>query len=500
MRQSRDPAVVTITVVTGENSPPFFEKDQYEVKIDENQPYGAYVFLAPIESFSVVRFSISAGDEEGSFDINPSTGAIFVKGALDFERKPVYKLQVEAINSIGLFAHTIVKVILLDVNDNHPHFDRNHFVGYVSEGVPQGTVILSASDEMQILRVTVSDQDSGINGRVRFEILDEDAKKNFSIDANTGSLRTNSVLDYETAPYIVFKVSAHDLGSPSLFALTDAVVNITIKDKNDCEPRFELPAYSVTLHQPTFDGVIVAQPKAYDCDGPSMTQLRYSIVSSDADDNLFSIHPTTGVITAAASRSMRRTYSLTVQVVDNSIDYLSSLVTVHITVEEALGNFLLKQTVYNATVMENRTDAQTVAHLVASEKYRRSTKLFRLRNYIDMFSIGLSNGVLKTKEGHVFDREKRLTYFLQVEMRVVGVSERALALVQVTVADVNDNAPEFVRLPYRFGVKAGSPKSTLIGKVSKFLSFLSNKSCTLKFCHNFLRYGFIFNFELYEHS
>ncbi|XP_063710939.1 protocadherin Fat 1-like isoform X6 [Symsagittifera roscoffensis] len=465
-RRSEEPAIVTITVVTGEHSPPLFQKSEYEVSIKENQPFSSFVFLVPVICHSTVRFAIVGGDPDEMFDINPSTGAISVKQNLDFEVKRSYKLEIEATNAAGLKAYTFVKISLIDVNDNHPKFERTFFHGTVSEGIPEGSVILSSQEQTKILLVKALDKDSGNNGRIKFEILDEQAKKNFTIDANTGSLRTKTVLDFEEKQFFTFKVSAHNLGNPPLFTLSDAIVNITITDKNDCPPKFELPAYSVVLYQPTFDGVIVAQPKAVDRDSPAMTKFEYSIVNSNADDNLFTINPETGVITASASRSMRRSYSLTVQVLDFPVEPLSALVTVHVTVQEALGNYLLQKSHYNATIKENTTIIQSVTRLLVKEKYEKNTKLFRLRNNVDLFSIGLSNGLISTKDGKIFDREKKSSYFLQVEMRMIGVTHRALILVQVKVLDVNDNKPEFVRLPYRFGVKAGSPKSTLIGQVT----------------------------------
>lgn len=63
--------------------------------------------------------SVSAGNEDGKFDINPSTGRIFTNGTLDFETRTSYTLKVQL--SDGDRTVTEDVVINVDpVNDNYP--------------------------------------------------------------------------------------------------------------------------------------------------------------------------------------------------------------------------------------------------------------------------------------------------------------------------------------------------------------------------------------------
>ena len=117
---------------------------------------------------------------------------------------------------------------------------------------------------------------------------------------------------------------------------------------------------------------------------------------------------------------------------------------------------------------------QQVGSIQVKRDYVDKVKLFRLRNHQDSFTVSLYEGRVKTKSGKVFDREEKEEYFIQIEMRVIGEAAIALVLLEVTVEDLNDNAPQFVKLPYRFGVKVGSPPSTFIGQVSLTLVQITN--------------------------
>lgn len=101
-----------------------------------------------------------------------------IKNSPDFESKNQYSLLIEAADSgsppKAAYAH--VTVIIEDVNDHRPLFNKSEYHFNVSEGAPVRGSIGS---------VYAVDRDSGPRGRVVYTIKGGD-RSAFTIDGNTG--------------------------------------------------------------------------------------------------------------------------------------------------------------------------------------------------------------------------------------------------------------------------------------------------------------------------
>ena len=96
---------------------------------------------------SRVRYAVTGQfADDGTFIINPHTGEVFVTRALDRDAprgRPVWNFNVlahdEAVDGVGgsvqpsLTGYAEVRVVLRDINDNPPVFDRSRLVGKVAE-------------------------------------------------------------------------------------------------------------------------------------------------------------------------------------------------------------------------------------------------------------------------------------------------------------------------------------------------------------------------------
>jgi protocadherin Fat 1/2/3 len=162
------------------------------------------------------------------------------------------------------------------VNDNQPRFDKTHFNGYISESAFVGSLVLTENNFSPLV-IRATDADSGVNSLLSYQILEDRAKKFFSIDESTGALRTITSLDYEEQKRFRFKVRVSDRGSPSLSSDSLATISIDVLDENDCPPAFDKKAYAVILLLPTFNDVLVAQVNATDPDTANKTHLRSTI-------------------------------------------------------------------------------------------------------------------------------------------------------------------------------------------------------------------------------
>lgn len=118
-------ANVRIVVQDVNDLPPVFPQDIYSVRINESLPLDALVIRVRAEDGDTlanadVEYTLVP---EGVFGIDPTTGAVFVAGVLDFDTSPVeYSLNVTARNTVPPYFEDSATLIitLLDVNDFPP--------------------------------------------------------------------------------------------------------------------------------------------------------------------------------------------------------------------------------------------------------------------------------------------------------------------------------------------------------------------------------------------
>ena len=81
-----------------------------------------------------------------------------------------------------------------------------------------------------------TDEDLGINSKLRYSILTGNSKSYFTVDANTGQLSTTQSLDYETDQIFTLLVQVYDLDGNTSYGESfhdNAVVYISVKVFND---------------------------------------------------------------------------------------------------------------------------------------------------------------------------------------------------------------------------------------------------------------------------
>ncbi|XP_041359153.1 protocadherin Fat 1-like isoform X2 [Gigantopelta aegis] len=450
---------VKIHVTMSNNAPPKFWKMERTAELRENQPPGVVVIAIHATSQSSIVYDISAGNDKGYFSINPNSGVISTKQVVDYETDQLFNLTITATNIVGAETTSHVTVHILDENDNHPRFHQRVYLGNISEAAPPNSMILSQTGSPLVIKG--SDEDSGTNALLTYEITDPEVKEVFTIDPGTGAIRTKLSLDHEKTRQYNFSVQVTDLGKPRLRAETPAVVIITVTDVNDSPPQFSNHTYRTRVLLPTYKDVAVIHLHAHDADSSSDDLLTYSIVGGNAG-NKFALNPQTGVMFVRKETGMASRYELKVQVSDGKFD---STATVIISVQQTVDSGLrFTKKVYLASVQENMsmikrlTVVQTVGHKL-NERLR-----FALLNNKDEFSIGHSSGALKTK-GIPFNREMQDNY--TVVVRVTNSRGRlAHVVVMVTVLDENDNAPMFVNQPYHSVVSFDAAEGEIVKRVT----------------------------------
>ena len=404
---------VHILLTMADSAPPRFLEPHYATEVYENLARGHFVIHVEARSQSSLFYEISSGNQDGVFRINPSTGIIMTQQNLDFEKTRVYNLIVQVSNMVGAKTSVGTDIHVLDINDNSPLFKKNYFEGNISESAPVGSLVLTDNTTPLVIKAT--DEDSGLNSLLMYEILGDQASKYFTIDSSTGALRTILNLDFETHSVFEFNVRVSDMGKPRLSAETTAFVKLYVKDENDSPPRFSNKVYDETLLLPTFKNVSVVQVNASDPDIEIVSTLQYSIAGGNLGD-LFGLDERTGRIFVNRPDEIEGNprYSLDLMVSDGKFTDLCRL-NIDIRKSENSG-LAFSKSKYYATVLENSTKSDVILVVNVLGSALNENLEFSILNPTDLFNIGRTSGALSTT-GKVFDREKQENYELILEVR-----------------------------------------------------------------------------------
>ncbi|XP_069749533.1 protocadherin-19 isoform X2 [Narcine bancroftii] len=307
-------AQLSIKVIDSNDNYPVFEQTAYTVNVLENAPVNTLVIdlnaSDPDEGTNgeiVYSFNSYVSDKTRQlFKLDPRTGAITVKGNIDYEEGSIYEIDVQAkdLGPNSIPAHCKVTVNVVDVNDNVPIitlFSVNSETVEVSEAAPPGYVIGL---------VRVSDLDSGANGRVQCKLLGDVPFKLQEYESFY-TILVDGRLDREERDLYNLTILAKDGGSPSLQSTKSFTVRIT--DENDNPPHFTKPFYQVSVRENNTPGSHLLSVSARDVDLGLNGSVSYQIMPSQVKDmpvfTYVSINPTSGDVYALRSFNYEQTRS-----------------------------------------------------------------------------------------------------------------------------------------------------------------------------------------------
>ena len=277
------------------------------------------------------RYSISEGNEDGKFIIDPNTAKITSTGPLDREVKSAYRLRVLAqdVTNRCRKGRTDVVVVVKDINDNTPEFERSSYQGTILEGRPSGTSVAA---------VKATDKDAGDNAKITYSITAGDTQRHFRIDAQ-GKVTTAAVLDFEVKSSYRLTITAKDGGQPDRSAAT--VLNIVVQNRNE-PPEFTTTCakkntcvMKVKENQPASTRVGFELLATDPDNDPNCKPLKYKIKTEQSQTNVFKITNTGQISTVRElDREARDQYVVLVTVEDCSRPALRVQTRVKIAVED----------------------------------------------------------------------------------------------------------------------------------------------------------------------
>ena len=207
------------------------------------------------EEAGPVKYAFAGDDkvEEDLFEIEETTGTIRVMKSLDRETSDRHVLRVVATDTGGMSSTATVHVSVSDVNDQTPAF----------VGAPYSFRVKEGDADAVVGAVTAKDADVGSNAVVSYAVNDD----KFSVDADSGEIRTKAELDFEQQAVHYVVVTATDgVGSST------ATVTVLVQDAPDEDPMFLVGSYEATVPEDAVTGTEVVRVEAFDQDSePSIT-------------------------------------------------------------------------------------------------------------------------------------------------------------------------------------------------------------------------------------
>ncbi|XP_053366677.1 protocadherin alpha-3-like [Clarias gariepinus] len=334
---------IIVSVTDVNDNTPVFTQEIYTVTLNENVPIGTIIASVNASDADdglngeieyTLRRSSNAND---LFQLDSVTGVIRVRGNIDYEENEVYRLNVQATDKgqppMTVDCRVVIKVI--DANDNKPEIHITSLSSKVLEDSKRGTVIAL---------VSVTDKDSGVNGKVICSLSNHTPfELKASVQDNIFSLVTKDGLDRELVSYYDITIKATDLGQPPQSC--EKYLKVLIGDVNDNSPEFPHNPLELYLLENNSPGELIFSVSATDRDFDENAVVTYSIIRKDGIQNdmtsFMNINAESGQIRALTSFDFEKvkTFHFHVLAIDSGTPSLSSNVTVNVFILDQNDNF-----------------------------------------------------------------------------------------------------------------------------------------------------------------
>ncbi|XP_043112822.1 protocadherin alpha-3-like isoform X3 [Puntigrus tetrazona] len=327
---------IIVDVLDVNDNMPVFTQDVYSVTLRENVPVGTTVIQVNATDMDDgpngdVFYSFGKDIDNkltNLFDLNPRTGEMTVIGPIDFEKMNNFEIDIQASDkgSVPLTSDKSITIKIIDVNDNVPEIEVTSFSSAVPEDSKIGTTVAL---------ISVSDLDSGVNGKVLCYITEEvPFRLTASSQDNIYALVTASSLDRESVPRYEITLVAKDAGQPPLSSVK--TITVQISDVNDNSPAFSLSPYAFYVMENNIPGKSLFSVVASDRDLDENAVVHYNIWRDPGEENKYTsfinINSENGEIYALKSFDFEtvKTFQFHVLATDSGAPSLSSNVTVNV--------------------------------------------------------------------------------------------------------------------------------------------------------------------------
>ncbi|XP_020484817.2 protocadherin-7b isoform X3 [Labrus bergylta] len=403
---------------------------------------------------------------------------LIIKGALDREQRDSYELtlRVRDGGDPPRSSQAILRVMITDVNDNSPRFEKSVYEADLPENSSPGA---------PILQLKAADADVGVNGQIEyvFGAATESVRRLLRLDESTGWLSVLHRIDREEVSQLRFTVMARDRGQPP--KMDKATVVLNIKDENDNVPAIEIRKIGRIFLKDGIanvaEDVVVDTPIAL-VQVSDRDQGENGIVTCTVvGDVPFQLKPASEMegeqnkkkyflhTSAPLDYEATQEYNVVIVAVDSGSPSLASNNSLIVKVGDTNDNPpVFSQNVVEVSFLENNPPGERVTTVAAidADSGKNAELAYSLDSSVNgLFSIDTDSGDIRVNT--VLDREQTERYEFKVIAKDKGINTlQGSATVVVLVADKNDNAPKFMQDVFTFYVKENLEPNSPVGMVT----------------------------------
>ncbi|KAM4750324.1 protocadherin-23 isoform 2-T3 [Anableps anableps] len=424
---------------------PIFEQDVYTVSIPEDAPQGSSLIQIKAQDAdegvnSDIRYSILKSQQNGLIGIDPNSGLVTTAAGLDRETQMAvwFLVLAEDGGEPSLSSTATVTVLVEDVNDNEPVFQQQLYNVSIPEHMDIGSCFL---------RVVATDADSPEFAALFYSLSDgfDNQEKHplFQINPHTGELCVSQDIDRDNGPSVHdFLIKAEDPGGLS----AQTYVHIEIQDLNDNPPVFSPEEYTVSVSSHASPGTEIVNVVATDRDSGWFGQITYKIHPGDTS-SLFTLDKQTGMLFLNSSLTHLGAASMKLLITAQDEGGLPSArpaeVTINV-VQSAQAPAVFQRSRYTFTVPEDAAVGTSVGTVEASNPTDAAESVSYRISSGDLhswFSVHPKTGVINTIKPLDHESQPYALLFLQSYTDTSPIY--STTQVNITITDINDNAPVF---------------------------------------------------------
>ncbi|KAF7664411.1 hypothetical protein LDENG_00178890 [Lucifuga dentata] len=485
----RSTATVTVKIMDTNDNSPVFPKDTYRIQVPEHSPVGTIIANITAEDPDTmdegkITYRLLPDSILNYFDVEPNTGSVYVKNEslIDREVRSLYSATLQARDKDDKPGSTVLEITLTDINDKEPVFNRDSYLVFVKEG-EQVELPIEATD---------ADDPDTENSQIVYGIMPSRYSKNFTIDPNSGMLRNNSELDLEAVDpklegKIELTITATDKGIPALSSNVTVIINV--EDVNDHGPEFNQSSYKFYVKEGQ-KGAYVGSVYAKDQDQTMIfNRISFSIIDGSFGSFIIRTFPEEwgyrGNIAVDQGieldyESVHKNFMLEVEASD--LEQKKAVVMVEVEVVDVNDERPEFKPSKPVTVKENTTITGAIGRFTGVDKDGNHSLVYELESLqcrcngtkwtpCDWFILEPSGEIMVNTEQTVdYELCDQALMKAQVVDKFTEKGENSSVTpgeIVINIEDINDNAPEFIRLDTVFVVVAESAnKGTSVARVS----------------------------------
>uniref|UniRef100_K7FGK9 Protocadherin 12 n=1 Tax=Pelodiscus sinensis TaxID=13735 RepID=K7FGK9_PELSI len=441
---------VVIEVLDINDHAPLFPKPKLELEISESASLRTRIPLdraldPDIGSNALCSYSLSPSNHFALDVISGSDGTkhaeLVVIKEVDRELHSCFDLVLTAFDhgEPPKSGTTLLRVIVLDSNDNSPVFAESSLTVEIWEDVLPGTILIN---------LTATDPDQGPNGEIEYSLSKHaplEVVNMFSIDTKTGSVVVRLPLDYEENHTYEVDVQARDLGANPIPA--HCKILFKILDVNDNAPDVHITWAAQAL------------VTASDPDSGNNGQVHCYLTQGFEHFKLKRTNSYTYMLltNAVLDRERWAEYNLTLMVQDNGDYSLATWKHLTICISDVNDNPpLFERMMYDVTIAENNVPPSYLVTVKAQDADLdfNGKITYSIQDFFasDLFSVDSKTGEIFALRA--FDYEQMASLEFLVTAEDWGHPKLASNVsVRVNVLDRNDNSPVILQ-PVLLGGKA----------------------------------------------